>query len=127
MPCIITGGSLLGAVRQHSILFCDDDIDITIIENDPVHNTTYKKVINELPTVINKNKYQYKVRPWEGGDKIRPVHVSNVFIDIFILRRFKNMEELKDLLRMKKNGQSHSIDYESVPRVRTIQVYVYNL
>ena len=31
---IITGGSLLGAVRQHSILFCDDDIDMAIIDYD---------------------------------------------------------------------------------------------
>ena len=32
---IVTGGSLLGAVRQHSLLFCDDDIDVTIIDYPP--------------------------------------------------------------------------------------------
>ena len=37
----MTGGSLLGAVRQHSILFCDDDIDVTIIDRD---GTVYPKV-----------------------------------------------------------------------------------
>ncbi|EJK49461.1 hypothetical protein THAOC_31664 [Thalassiosira oceanica] len=32
VPYIMTGGSLLGAIRQKSILFCDDDIDLAIVE-----------------------------------------------------------------------------------------------
>ena len=32
VPYIMTGGSLLGAIRQKSILFCDDDIDVAIVE-----------------------------------------------------------------------------------------------
>ena len=31
---IVTGGSLLGAVRQHGVLFCDDDIDVSILEQE---------------------------------------------------------------------------------------------
>jgi hypothetical protein len=61
---IVTGGSLLGAVRQHSILFCVDDIDIAIIERDG--SGSYEPVPNNLQSLLGP-EFAYSIRPWEGG------------------------------------------------------------
>ena len=52
IPFIITGGSLLGAVRQHSILFCDDDFSKryspsfnTFVDTQAEHRRKYKTTI----------------------------------------------------------------------------------
>lgn len=82
---IVTGGSLLGAIRQHSILFCDDDIDIAIIERDG--SGAYATVSKNLQQLLGK-KYTYSIRPWEGGDRVRPKHMSSVFLDLFTIRRY---------------------------------------
>lgn len=103
---IVTGGSLLGAIRQHSILFCDDDIDIAIIETGGV----YEKISRKLQELLGEN-FQYQIRPWEGGDRIRPVRMNNVFLDLFTLQSFKTMDELKDLIGIKKNGSPQSDEY----------------
>ena len=47
IPYIVTGGSLLGAIRQHSILFCDDDIDLAILEE---HN--YERAKSQLQSIL---------------------------------------------------------------------------
>jgi hypothetical protein len=60
---IVTGGSLLGAVRQHSILFCDDDIDIAIIERDG--SGAYEHVSNNLQSLLGP-EFAYSIRPWGG-------------------------------------------------------------
>jgi phosphorylcholine metabolism protein LicD len=39
IPYVLVAGSLLGAVRSRSLLFCDDDADIAVFEED------YAKVI----------------------------------------------------------------------------------
>jgi hypothetical protein len=59
---IVTGGSLLGAVRQHSILFCDDDIDVTIIDPD---GTVYPKVCG--PTLHPTHQHNVHSCTSEGG------------------------------------------------------------
>lgn len=106
---IVTGGSLLGAVRQHSILFCDDDIDIAIIDYD---NTIYDQIVApKLQQLLDRNKYLYQIRPWEGGDRVRPRRMNNVFLDLFVLRRFHTMEEFKNLIGIKKNGEPQSKYY----------------
>jgi len=109
---IVTGGSLLGAIRQHSILFCDDDIDITIIDRDlnGQGGTAYSHVRENLADLLG-GEYTYLVRPWEGGDKVRPKRMTSVFVDIFTLRRFATMKELTDLIGVKKNGQPQSDEY----------------
>jgi len=105
IPYILTGGSLLGAVRQHSILFCDDDIDLAILEE---HN--YERAKSQLQSILGNN-YKYSIRPWEGGDKVRLKACSNVFLDVFCIRRYSNFEDLNKVIGIKKNGESHSDDY----------------
>ena len=106
---IVTGGSLLGAIRQHSILFCDDDIDIAIID-DSSDGSVYKKVAQNLQTVLGK-EYKYSIKPWEGGDKVRPNRMSNIFLDLFVLREYKNVKELKEVIGVKANGQEQPKEY----------------
>lgn len=108
VEAIVTGGSLLGAIRQHSILFCDDDIDLTIIDHDA---TTYERVVRPNLQEELGSEYLYQIRPWEGGDRIRPKRMSNVFLDLFVLRRFESLDDLKQLIGVKKNGQAQSESY----------------
>lgn len=108
IPYILTGGSLLGAIRQHSILFCDDDIDLAILETNG--DSMYKRATSQLPSLLGTN-FQYTVRPWEGGDKVRIKSCSNVFLDIFVIRRYDDIGELLDVIGVKKNGEKQSDDY----------------
>jgi len=83
VPFIIVAGSLLGAVRSNSILFCDDDIvrqpvriyvdsmfkasyfqDIAVFEED------YERVLKLLPSAL-RGHASYSVRPWPAADRIR--------------------------------------------------------
>ncbi len=98
----------MGAVRQHSILFCDDDIDVTIINDRD--GAAYDKVSKHLSTLLG-GEYMYSKRPWEGGDKVRPRRMSNVFVDIFTLREYSSLEELVDVIGVKRNGMPQSEEY----------------
>lgn len=105
---IVTGGSLLGAVRQHSILFCDDDIDIAIIEREGTG--AYQHVSSNLQYLLGED-FTYSIRPWEGGDRVRPKKMSSVFLDLFTIRRFESIEHLVELIGVKKNGKLQSDEY----------------
>ena len=127
---IVTGGSLLGAIRQHSLLFCDDDIDVTILDyprgdaRDPYYyqggdsncprdnnyTSAYDRVTQQLQELLG-SQYTYSIRPWEAGDKVRPKFMSSVFVDIFTLRRFESLQELEDLIGRKTNGQPQPREY----------------
>ncbi|KAG7371811.1 glycerol-3-phosphate cytidylyltransferase [Nitzschia inconspicua] len=110
---IVTGGSLLGAIRQHSILFCDDDIDIAILwnENDTPNNNTYEDVVVPKLQKMLGNEFVYQVRPWEGGDRVRSKRINNVFLDLFVIRKYQNEAELRNVIGIKKNGQSQPQTY----------------
>lgn len=106
---IVTGGSLLGAVRQHSILFCDDDIDIAIVENHP-GRSAYALTTSLLQEELGPD-YIYQIRPWEGGDRIRSRIVNTVFVDLFTIQRYESMDELNAVIGIKKNGRPQSEEY----------------
>ena len=110
IPYILTGGSLLGAIRQHSILFCDDDIDIAILEPDEHSYVHYEQAKSRLPALLG-GEFQYSVRPWEGGDKVRIKSCSNVFLDIFVIRRYSSIDQLVEVIGVKKNGDKQSDEY----------------
>ena len=107
VPYILTGGSLLGAIRQYSILFCD--IDLAILESEG-GNILYERAKSQLPVILGAN-YQYSVKPWEGGDKVRIKSCSNVFLDVFVIRKYKTIDELIDVIGVKKNGEKQSDEY----------------
>ena len=103
---IVTGGSLLGAVRQHSVLFCDDDIDIAVVGQE-----SYLKVQRELSTVLDPQMYIYSVKPWEAGDRVRPRKCSNVFVDIFCVRSYTSWNDLVQVIGRKTNGDPQPEEY----------------
>jgi len=109
---IVTGGSLLGCVRQHSILFCDDDIDIAIIDTEDGDGVSaYDKVRNHLGPLLGDD-FIYSIRPWEGGDKVRLKRMSSVFLDIFTLRCYTTREEMvEEVIGRKTNGQRQEEEY----------------
>ena len=80
-PAVLLAGSALGAVRSASILFCDDDVDIGILEADAA------RVAAALPGAL-RGVASYTRRPWPGGDRVRPRAAPSAWIDVFVLRRY---------------------------------------
>jgi cytidyltransferase-like protein len=124
---IVTGGSLLGAVRQASILFCDDDADISILDphaDDPTRSVYTTRLHPHLATALGP-EFQFKQGAWEGGDRVSYKH-SNVFLDIFVIRRYSSRQQLRHVLAIKANGQAQSDDYVSglMKQITTAAEYV---
>ena len=124
----MTGGSLLGAVsvlayaciscataltsllhltriietiqiRQKSILFCDDDIDLAIVEDysNGSNGSNYQLTRDSLPAILG-DEFHYSIRPWEGGDRVRLKACSNCFLDIFTVREYKTKDDLIEVI-----------------------------
>ena len=104
IPFVLIAGSLLGAVRSRSLLFCDDDVDVAVFEED------YPRVLELLPERLGK-AHTFSRRPWPGADRVRPRACPQVWIDVFVLRRFVNVNELRAAVKLKDNGQPQSREY----------------
>jgi cytidyltransferase-like protein len=117
IPYILTGGSLLGAVRQHSILFTDDDVDIAVIDqayNDDSSRTStssWQRVRQGLQSMLGP-EFMYTVSAWEGSDRVRLKRVSNAFLDLFCIRKYESMHDLRSVIGIKKNGQPQPEAYK---------------
>ena len=76
----------------------DDDIDIAII--DPLgggNDGPYERVAANLATLLGED-FTYQIRPWEGGDKVRLKRIPSIFLDLFCLRRFDDIQQITDLV-----------------------------
>ena len=104
IPWLIICGSILGAVRSHSLLFCDDDVDIGVFEND------YPRVLELLPAAL-KGVAQFKRRPWPAADRVRPLARTQVWIDVFVLRRYDSAIQLREAVSTKANGAAQPLGY----------------
>ncbi len=94
----------MGAVRSRSLLFCDDDIDVAVFEED------YARLKELLPARLGK-KNTFVLRPWPAADRVRPRACPQVWIDVFMLRRFDNLNQLRAAVSFKDNGQPQSEEY----------------
>lgn len=91
----LTGGSLLGCLRNNSIIPHDDDIDIAIMEEDLIH----LKNSNILPSHLILKKH------YSGLYKIYSQSNKNVFIDLFILKKKGYLEKAAGIYTF--TGRAH--------------------
>lgn len=101
---VVLAGSLLGAVRSASILFCDDDIDIGIFEDE------YEEALRVLSTAL-KGIAMLVRRPWPGADRLRPCAAPHLWLDVFVLRCYETVEALSSLVSTKDNGCAQPATY----------------
>ena len=103
----LVAGSLLGAVRSGSILFCDDDVDVGVLEEE------YARVPHEdvAAALRSEGAGHFVARPWPGADRVRPARCTHVWVDIFVIRRYESLADLRAVLDIKANGQPQPAGY----------------
>lgn len=118
--CLIAG-SLLGAVRSKSILFCDDDVDIAVIDV----NAARVALENDADLA---RLASFKRRPWPACDRVRPKAASTTWIDVFGLKRFGTRDELRAFVEFKRNGtpQDHNVVAHCLAPLETFPLYHYD-
>ena len=100
----LVAGSLLGAERSRSMLFCDDDVDIAVLDwpllggGQDASAWEYERVMHALPALLGPSASLERL-PWPGCDRIRPARAPAVWIDVFRLRRFESEPQLRALVR----------------------------
>ena len=104
---VVIKGSLLGAVSTQSILFCEQNVDIAIIDDGKDPYTRFLKI---LPKVLNSAStqrsdatdkfmtYDYHQQSREGCDRIMSSDAPNVWVHVFVLKKYDSTEELVCLL-----------------------------
>ena len=97
IPFLLIAGSLLGSLRSRSFLFSDDDIDIAIFEAD------YPLLLSQLPAALQPHAV-FTRRPFPAADRIRPRCCTQVWVDLFVLRRYDTLDAVRAVVERKENG-----------------------
>jgi hypothetical protein len=104
---VLVAGSALGCCRSRSLLFCDDDIDVAVIDAD----LQWEKVQVGLAAKLKEKKACFVKRPWPAADRIRLTSFPSVWIDVFVLRKYESMEALRRVICVKENGADQPVEY----------------
>ncbi|KAJ1444394.1 hypothetical protein M885DRAFT_44686, partial [Pelagophyceae sp. CCMP2097] len=100
VPYCLVAGSLLGAVRSNSILFCDDDVDIAVVGAE--HLAAARAALREARV---RAVAHFAERPWPACDRLRPLRATATWIDVFCLRQFDTEADVRAFVYLKANGQ----------------------
>ena len=92
IPFFLVYGTLLGSVREQSIIPHDDDIDLGMMKNDFEEKLNSRKVITEL----RKKNLEF-IRTKDDLIKIRKIKSSDsIFIDLFIFIEDNNKIKIEN-------------------------------
>jgi len=109
---VLVAGSLLGACRSRSILFCDDDVDVAVFSPDLQRARHLLSTDESLATVATFAK-----RPWPACDRLRPRKATAAWIDVFCFRKFDNAADFRRCIQKKRNGTlRHDVDFAVPPQ-----------
>ena len=97
IPFLLIAGSLLGSLRSRSFLFSDDDIDLAVFEAD------YPRVLSLLPSALQPHAI-FTRRPFPAADRVRPRCCTQVWVDLFVLRRYDSLDAVRAVVERKDNG-----------------------
>mmetsp|Transcript_7447 Transcript_7447/g.10572 ORF Transcript_7447/g.10572 Transcript_7447/m.10572 type:complete len:728 (-) Transcript_7447:1163-3346(-) len=122
IPHIVVGGSLLGAVRSQSFLFNDEDMDIAILDD----GKSYDRLQSHLPALLanaarKRNhrentavQYNYEYRPRVDCDRIRSSRSNNIWIDMFVMRKFDSKDKLETFWMGNDLQEGLILDFDTI-------------
>lgn len=79
-------------------------IDIAVFEHD------YPRLLQQLPAALAPHA-TYVRRPWPAADKVRLRALSHVWVDVFVLRRYESLDQVRQAVQLKDNGQPQPEQY----------------
>ena len=70
----------------------------------------YPRLLQQLPAALAPHA-TYVRRPWPAADKVRLRALPHVWVDVFVLRRYESLDQVRQAVQLKDNGQLQPQQY----------------